>query len=366
MKEENQNIVRNGERWLRVGLLTYTLAAPFISAFLEQLRRRSQTAQNQAQTLQESGRAAQTTTLTRLDELTSETRQLVNEQVQQLQKQAKQLEAVTRQLRKAARRQAKQSRKYYAQVRKAGDVWTQDLAERGSQARQDLLGRGSKVTSDLVERGGKATQGVVAATQDLLERSSKATQELAERGNQVTQDVVERSNEVTRQLARRGKQLTQELAERGDQLLAPVRKQQAQLTGTRRNAWAISGFSLGVVIAAIATYFFVRQRMARLQQEDLEQQIELPQSGSLDGTSSPTRSKPAGEIRHVNDIGTAVATMPVVDVEEMQRPPEDAILVGIVSTRLYYPVETPLDAKDLVYFVSEEEAKEQGFTAATQ
>jgi len=38
--------------------------------------------------------------------------------------------------------------------------------------------------------------------------------------------------------------------------------------------------------------------------------------------------------------------------------------VGVKSSKLYYPVDTDLEQKDLVYFPSEEEAKAQGFTAA--
>jgi hypothetical protein len=97
--------------------------------------------------------------------------------------------------------------------------------------------------------------------------------------------------------------------------------------------------------------------------EELEQQIELPQNGNLTTGSEANQNKPVGEIRSVDDIGTAVVTLPVVDVVEMLHP-EDAKFVGVASTRLYYPVEISVDANDLVYFISEEEAQNQGFTAA--
>jgi len=38
--------------------------------------------------------------------------------------------------------------------------------------------------------------------------------------------------------------------------------------------------------------------------------------------------------------------------------------VGVLSTKCYYPVDTELDTSDLVYFVSEDEARAQGFKAA--
>jgi len=50
----------------------------------------------------------------------------------------------------------------------------------------------------------------------------------------------------------------------------------------------------------------------------------------------------------------------------------DAVLLGIVSTKRYYPVETPLDQiltpheeeVGIVYFRSENEAREQGYLPA--
>src|SRR2546428_5745651 len=93
-----------------------------------------------------------------------------------------------------------------------------------------------------------------------------------------------------------------------------------------------------------------------VQQETEESQpIELPESGSWNGASDASQghseSHPAGEIRLVDDIGTTVATLPVVDVEKMQRP-EDAAFVGVASTRFYYPAETSLEEKDVIYFAS--------------
>jgi hypothetical protein len=125
----------------------------------------------------------------------------------------------------------------------------------------------------------------------------------------------------------------------------------------------IVGFGVGFVAAGIATYLFMRRQVLQQQETEESQSIELPQSGSWDGATDAGR--PAGEILLVDDIGTAVATLPVVDVEKMQRP-ADAVFVGVASTRFYYPVDTPLEEIDLVYFVSEEEARAQGFTAAEQ
>jgi len=377
MSSEHQSIVRKGGRWLRLGLLAYTLAAPLVSALLERVRQRSDTVGERAQYLQENVRGAQAAALARLGVLTAESRQLVEEQMQRLQEQAreverivkhtsgpmnammwrlrkqtKELETLNRQLRKAVRKEGKQRRKYFKQLRKTRNVsaraWPPQLAPALS---QEVVERSSKLTQDFIERSGKITS-------DLVERSSKLAQDLADFSSKATKDLAERSNEATRKLAKRSRKLTQELAERGDELLEPVRTQSG-------SGWTIFGFSIGVLTAAIVTYILIRRRMVERELEELEQQIELSQNGNLNTGSDANQNKPVGEIRRVDDIGTAVVTMPVVDVEEMLHP-ADAKFVGIASTRLYYPVETSVDAKDLVYFISEEEAQNQGFTAAQQ
>jgi len=100
MNTEHQNVARKGSSWLRVaGFLTYTLAAPVISALLEQLHQGSQLGRGQVQALQEHAQTAQTASLNRLEELTTDMRQLVTAQVQQLQEQSRQLEALRRPLR---------------------------------------------------------------------------------------------------------------------------------------------------------------------------------------------------------------------------------------------------------------------------
>jgi hypothetical protein len=95
------------------------------------------------------------------------------------------------------------------------------------------------------------------------------------------------------------------------------------------------------------------------QEIEQDEHIELPSSDSWNGSGS----RPAGEISYFDQGGTSVATLEIVDVETIMKP-ADAAFVGVKSTKLYYPVDTEIEPKDLVYFTSEEEAKAQGFTAA--
>ncbi len=317
MNIENQ--VKDGrlKRWLDVAMLTSTLISPFVNALLKQLRQReqsSQSAQKNAQTTQPDIRQ-------RLEELTLESQKWVAEQAQQLRKQARQLQAQSRQLRKALRRETRQRRKLFAQIRKSGVGRGQNLLKRRQNLTEGFVERGGKITQDLVALGGKAAQ-------ELTERSGKFSHALAKRSGKVTRD----------------------LTERGGNLLEPLRKRD-------RNFWTLVGFFAGLLVAGITTYLLVRRRMVQQQIED--EHIELPESESW---SSP-ESRPVGEIRQLDQLGATVATLEVVGVDKTEQPP-DVAFVGVVSTKQYYPITTPLEAQDLVYFPSEEEARAQGFTAA--
>jgi hypothetical protein len=247
----------------------------------------------------------------RWNELSQESRQWVTEQVKQLNEQAQQLQAQSRQLRKALRREARQRRKLLTQLRESSMDFGKDLLKRGSEVTQNLKDFGEKTTSDLAERSG----------------------------------------ELTQELAKRSGKVTEELARRGERLLEPVHKRD-------RRFWTFFGFGVGLVAAGAVTYQLVRRRMAQ-QVTEQEEHIELPQSDSWNGSVG----RPAGEIRHIDQGGTSVATLEFVDVETVERP-ADAAFVGVISTKLYYPVDTDVEPKDLVYFTTEEEARTRGFTAA--
>ena len=255
MNTVHENNARKGSPWLRLGLLTFTLAGPVINAVGEQIRQRSQILREQAKTLQGSAQTIQVTARQRLDQLAQESRKQIVEQAKQLH----QLRSQARPLRRAIRKNVKRRRKLVKKL-----SWLQ-----------------------------------------------------------------------------------------------PPRKR-------NRNFWALVGFGIGLVAAGITTYLFVRRRVVQQSTEE-SQSSELPQSGSwnglIDASQGHSEGRPAGEILLLDDIGTVVATLPVVDVEQIERP-ADAVFVGVASTRFYYPVETSLEELDLIYFASEEEAVAQGFTAA--
>src|SRR5579884_2943613 len=282
MNSENTNNERKGSRWLRLGVLTFTLAGPLINTIVERVRDRSQIEddeQVEVEVLQEEEQSP--TVRERLDQLALESRLLLAEQAKQLQ----QLQVQAKRLRKSLRKNAKQRRKLVKKLRKSSAKWSRNVLKRGEQ-----------VTEEVVERGKEA-----------LEASTRMTQDLARRGGKLTEELAERSSKATQKIARQGSKFAEDLVERGEQLLHPERKR-------NRNFWAMIGFGVGLVAAGITTYLFVRRRVLQQQGTEESEHIELPHNGSWNGATDTGR--PAGEIRLVDDIGTAVATLPVVDVEK--------------------------------------------------
>jgi hypothetical protein len=205
--------------------------------------------------------------------------------------------------------------------------WSQDLRKRGEDLAEDLAAQSGKISQDLLARGSK-----------------------------VTRDITKRGRKVTRRLAKRSKKLSHDLTERGNQLLQPNRKRNSTF-------WTIFGFSVGMVIAAVVTYLLIRKRLER-QALEAEQQFELSQVRS--GERQGEQGKPAGEIVYMDNEGAVVATVEAVDPNTGEVvAPADAAFVGVVDTKRYYPIEVTLDdGLELVYFVSEDEARAQGYSVA--
>ncbi|HCJ35399.1 MAG TPA: hypothetical protein DHV65_14040, partial [Ktedonobacter sp.] len=213
-----------------------------------------------------------------------------------------------------------------------------DLRKRGEELAEEVTTQGGKISHNLIERGGK-----------------------------VTQDITERGSQVTQQLAKRGGKLSHDLSRRGGQLVKPLRKRNSIL-------WTIFGFSIGMVASAVVTYLLVRKRVVEREAEaEAEQQIELPQDLTWRNGNQERQGKPMGEILHLGVEGNTMATtaaIQVVDVDVDAATPDevppDAVFVGIVSTKHYYPLEVILDedVTERIYFVSEEEAKTQGYSAS--
>lgn len=340
MKREETGFTQQASRWLRVGALTLTTIGPAVNTLLAWMRQRSQSVSERSDDLQDTAHDARVAAFQQLDDFTQASRQRVAAQANYLQRQAQQLSAQAKHLRGSLRKEQRQRRKLnktLKQLRGAGLDWSQELLKRGENLTEDLVAQGGKISSDLLERG------------------SEVSHDLAERGGKITQDVAERGGQLTQVLVKRGSAIGQDLAERSGQLLHPTDERKRNNT-----FWTIFGFSTGLVVAVTVTYLFLRQRILRDEREQ-NQQIELASDASRKGKAT---ERPAGTILHLDSNSGSVATLQTVDVEHKVAAPADAAFVGVMSTKQYYPVATAVEAKDLIYFTSETEAKSQGFSAA--
>jgi len=385
MNREKPTAVETGGRWLRVGVLTFTVLGPMVRTFVEFMRQPKKSPEEQAEEIQNNISISEAMALSQLDDVTLARRQRSAEQARELRRQSKQLRSQERQLRQVQRTEDKQRRQLNAlikQLQAAGIDWSQELQQRianltqnvvdqSSSTPSDLLERGTQLTQDVAERSNKATSKLLQqgreVSQQAAQQSSNTISDLRERGSQLTQNLLKRSSELGQDIAERSSQLTHDLKERSSKVSDNLSKQSQKLLepARKRNStfWTIFGFSFALVIATIVTYLLVRRRM--LQQEDEQSQhIELPQS--RDTLATPGTMRPSGEILHTDADGTAVATLPAVDVAGSKvEVPADATFVGVLTTKQYYPITNMPDAVDLVYFITEEEAQNQGFRSAT-
>jgi hypothetical protein len=263
-------------------------------------------------------------------EVLQESREWIEDQIDELGKQTNQLQQSSRKQVKLLR---KQSRKQIKQLQKQSRKLQKSLRREAKRQRINWA-------------------IFLYITKKYLQNQGESLKVgLAERGGKIAQNVFNRGVESPNAKAEQNEAFTQKLAQQGQRLLEPVRRRD-------RTFWSIVGFSVGLIAAGTITYQLVRKRMAQQVVEE-DEHIELPSNNSWNGTGG----RPMGEISYIDQNGTSIANLEIVDVETTEQP-ADAAFVGVMSTKLYYPVDTELEPEDLVYFTSEEEAKAQGFNEA--
>lgn len=201
--------------------------------------------------------------------------------------------------------------------------------------------------------------------QDLRKRGEEVAEELIERGSKLSQTVVERGSEWSQNLAERGEQATRALSQRSQQM-------RQELVERSNPRILVAGFSVGLVAAVIAMYLFLRKRLPPISLDEEDAHIEIPTDGHVSGSVITARFNQMAEPTTEQDVSSTAEDAATDQAVTDNQVPFDAILVGVVDTGRYYPIETPLDQlnsfsekpTDIVYFASEEEAKERGFIPA--
>jgi hypothetical protein len=166
----------------------------------------------------------------------------------------------------------------------------------------------------------------------LKEYASNLTQSIAERG----EILAEYRDDLSHELRKRGRHMRRTLQQQNRKLQKKLQRQFQQRQ--KRTFWIAAGFAFGLTLAGIIGYQFLSHRLQQRKEE--EAALELPidaQNGNV-----------------------MIAALP------------EAAFVGVTSTKLYYPIEIPLDQLptendspvDAIYFQSEQEATKQGFQPA--
>ncbi len=413
MSNNNKKIVQEASRWLRIGFLTISVLRPVINTLSSRLRDRSTT-------LREKAAKSSTVVSQSQERLTTAGTSLAAESLNTLKEQPYSKGLLERGSRLAEDLVDRGSKLSHV-VSGRGEQVGRDLAESGSKATQGVVDRGSDVLQELAERSEKASQ-------ELAKRGEQVSKEITKRGAKISKEVTKRSRKAAREVTKRSQKAQRELAKRTEQLTQ-------QNSRPNTPFWAVFSFSMGLTAAGVATYLLIRKRLQQNEQDSQQAHVSLNGSlngSSKNTTSTETRSisqpslatktpeastltEPATTASIVAEpklddesateklpsISTqgAIKTQSVTEetpVQAATTAPEyvapsdaqtetatteqntptahikDAAFLGVVGTKHYYPVETPLNelhsagdaALDVIYFTTEDEAKAQGYTLA--
>lgn len=375
-------------RWVRVGALSISALSPFINILLARLRANVEAEEAIIQLQKDELEDVAQSTSREINLDRQKRLQAVNATINDLL-----IELQESPYGQKLQQQGEDLRERRSQLSQAVAERRNDLRERSNQLSQAVAERGSQLTQNLAERGS-----------GLKERSGQLSQVVAERSSQLTQDLADRSNKLTQDLAERGGEISQELARH-------TRRAGRELAGRDRNFWILLGFGTGLVATAVITYLFIRRRLQQAAEEqppiqlsysDTNAIVENAVNGQLRGNiysvgsngtkleaqttgtettdiivsdAAPETALPSltknETFETISPLENAGATSPATEISSTTTS-VGAAFVGVSSTKRYYPAETPLDqlhngeAVDVVYFSSEDEARQQGFSAATR
>ncbi len=375
MSNDNKKIIQETSRWVRVGFMAISVLGPIINTVSSRLRDRAEELRK--------GAAQRSSTLT--GDFVDRSNKLS--------------QVVTT---------------------RSGEVG-RDLAQRSSKATQLVADRGSDVLQELTERSEKASQ-------ELARRGAQVSKEIAKRGAKVSKEVTKRSQKAAKEVRTRSLKAQRELAKRTEQLTQPNSRENSPF-------WAVFSFTMGLTAAGVAAYLLIRKRLQQSEQENQSAHIALNGSlnGTSKSTTSSTTyathqpslapkpvETPTPEVTaptltlvepvteevtadapiviepELEDDLPATEKMPAISIQATiqaypatEEPSEqadadassdateatpitDAAFLGIVSTKRYYPIETPLtelhsatdEVLDVVYFTTADDAQAQGYTIA--
>jgi gas vesicle protein len=354
-------------------------------------------------------------TVDKLDELSNESREKLKKQIRRVQEEAHQLRIQARRLRHEQKKETKKQQHLLEHLTQSGKVWSQGMLKRGG----DVASSGASMAGAQLRAGQQlARERGSGLVQDLGQRSTQvvnnlgnwrddATHNLRKRGQSLAHDVAEWREDTAHEMRKQSRNLgrvlsdwgedmmyklrkqgryiarnvahtrsdaTHKLRKQGRYVTRKLRKQSQQLVdrgsslleagGKRgRKVWPILGFVSGVLLAGGITYWLVRRMLSRSEEIE-ERQYQLAPRERMNSMTN----RPAEEIHYAGQGGAAVATKTSTKKTETVEPLENTDLrnrfVGVLSTRRYFPIEQRPDVDDVVFFLTEDDARAEGFTSA--
>lgn len=252
--------------------------------------------------------------------------------------------------------------------------YAQNIIQRGEVLADELRTRGERVASTVRHRGRKQSQQLTKygehLRQDLGEYSEQAAHEFAKRRERAARELArfsdrtakrlsKKSEKAARSVTKKSRKINKGLNEYGQRVFQGISEQDGRF-------WALIGFGIGLVATTIAMIFIVRKRMQQHETTE-EEHILLKQNGNLQEQTVETAR---GTIHAIN-LPREEGALLIVAEEQSIADQETPKLVGVASSKRYYPIGTPqqltsesISPLDIVYFESEAQAQAQGYTPA--
>ncbi len=395
MNADNKKILQETSRWLRVGFLTISVLGPAINTLSSRLRERSLMLRKEAT---KPGSAAYEQSQGRV--LTAGT--VLSDALNNLKDHSYSQELLKR-----------GSQATHATIERGSDV-LQELAERSEKASQELARRGEQVSKEITKRGTQVSKEVTKrsrkAAKEVLKHSQQAQYQLAQRTAQLRQQDTQQNRNsplwtilgFSMGLTAAGFTAYLLIKKRFEQNKHDTQQlhitQNGHLNGTSKNTTnreirSVSQPSLAPKTTEVTTPDIATPSLAVIEpliaepeiaeNETVTEKLQAPTPQESNNIAPTIEEAPSAGVENpvveqlaradalaASDVHTDATsqTHPAVPVTNTT----DATFLGIVSTKQYYPVETPLNTLrsstdgplDVIYFASEGEAQAQGYTIA--
>ncbi len=372
MNTNNKKILQETSRWIRVGFLTISVLGPVINTVSSRLRERSAVLQAEA---------------------------------------AKRGNVVAERGEKVGRDLAARSNKVTQVAVERGNDVLQDLTERSEKASRELAKRTEQVSKEITQRGKEVSKEVSkrsqTATKELQKRSQTAQRELAKRAGQLTQQNSQQTNPIWMVSG-----FAMGLAAAGVAVYLLIKKRMEQYAQNSQDMHISQNGSLNgtgtqkqIPVAETRSVSQPSLSTKAVEPDNTAPALTLvdPVTESvstepvIEDNDSATEKMPIISIQASIDalptheeetsaeavtsapIENATGEQPVGTSKEQQATqdtpsaiPTNAMFLGVASTKVYYPIETPLNtlhspedaALDVVYFATADDAKAQGYIEA--